>query len=230
MSRDHELKKRNIFDKNNYIRRANTPNHWVDFSYKKMSKFVDAFGEEFNIVIYWHDKETISYYSIPYSSMKSILVEDNLDNRRRWVFSIYKGDILHLHKGGITCNIKTFLKTSTDVNFDPIINLESSEEGKRKLKLHKILERDKSFINKIKREYYDSNNEMPCQICGFSFGRMYGELGVGYIEAHHTIPLSELDEATKTKKEDIIFVCANCHRMLHRRIPVIPDDYLRKLI
>lgn len=59
MSRDHELKTRKIFDKNNYIRMANAQNHWVDFSYLKMRKFVNDFDEDFNIVIYWHDQETM---------------------------------------------------------------------------------------------------------------------------------------------------------------------------
>ena len=170
---------------------------------------------------------SISYYSIPYPSLKNILVEDNLDNRGRWVCSISEDGILHLHKGGKTCNIKSFLNTYVDVNFEPIINSESSEEGNRKLKLHQTLERDKRFINQLKREYFTSNPAMPCQICGFSYSQRYGELGVGYIEAHHKIPLSDLDEATKTKKEDIIFVCANCHRMLHRKVPVISDGDLR---
>lgn len=218
----------NIFDKNDYVRLANTANHWVDFSYQKMKKFINDFGDNFNIVIYWQDKECISYYSIPYPFLKIILVKKSLDDRGRWVFSISKGDILHFHKEGKTFIIKSFLKKLTiNVNFDPTINPESSEEGFRKLKLHKAIERDKGFIEQIKIDYYISNPEMPCQICGFSFTKRYGELGVGYIEAHHKIPLSDLDEAQKTKKQDIIFVCANCHRMLHRKNPVILECDLK---
>lgn len=182
------------------MRLANSSNHWIDFSYKKMCKFINDFGEEFNIVIYWYNNDSISYYSIPYSFLKNILVEDNLDNRGRWVFTIYEGDILHLHKRGKNCNIKSFLNTPINVSFESTINLESSEERKRKLKLHKTLERDKSFIKQIKREYYISNPEMPCQICGFSFNKNYGELGIGFIEAHHKIPLSELKPQRQRKR------------------------------
>lgn len=56
-----------------------------------------------------------------------------------------------------------------------------------------------------------------CMICGFDFENTYGELGKGYIEVHHIKPLSELDEEVVVNPEtDLICVCANCHRMLHR--------------
>ena len=54
------------------------------------------------------------------------------------------------------------------------------------------------------------------QICEFSFVETYGNLGKGFIEAHHILLLSELTKETKTKVEDIALVCSNCHKMLHR--------------
>jgi len=33
-------------------------------------------------------------------------------------------------------------------------------------------------------------------------------------KAHHKIPLAQLSENTETKLEDLITVCANCHRVL----------------
>ena len=45
----------------------------------------------------------------------------------------------------------------------------------------------------------------------------YGQLGKGYIEVHHIKPLSKLDEEIVVNPEtDLICVCSNCHRMLHR--------------
>jgi len=56
-----------------------------------------------------------------------------------------------------------------------------------------------------------------CQICGFDYSAVYGDLGTGYIEVHHIKPLATLDEAVVIDpKEDLACVCANCHRMLHR--------------
>lgn len=56
-----------------------------------------------------------------------------------------------------------------------------------------------------------------CMICGFDFGQKYGELGKGYIEVHHIKPLATLEQEVVVNPEtDLICVCANCHRMLHR--------------
>jgi predicted HNH restriction endonuclease len=33
-----------------------------------------------------------------------------------------------------------------------------------------------------------------CQVCGLRFEDTYGRLGVGYAEAHHRVPLSQLSE------------------------------------
>ncbi|GAE32694.1 hnh endonuclease [Halalkalibacter hemicellulosilyticusJCM 9152] len=56
-----------------------------------------------------------------------------------------------------------------------------------------------------------------CEICNFDFYKKYGELGGDFIEGHHTIPVSELEEGHKTNVKDIVLVCSNCHRMLHRK-------------
>ena len=56
-----------------------------------------------------------------------------------------------------------------------------------------------------------------CMICGFDFGQKYGELGKGYIEVHHIKSLATLEQEVVINPEtDLICVCANCHRMLHR--------------
>lgn len=57
-----------------------------------------------------------------------------------------------------------------------------------------------------------------CKACQFNFEKTYGELGKNYIEIHHVNPLSrvkekhEIDPAT-----DVVPLCANCHRMVHRQ-------------
>jgi len=70
-----------------------------------------------------------------------------------------------------------------------------------------------------------------CQICGFSFEEFYGELGKGYIEIHHLIPLSDRENEAITRIEDVAVVCANCHRILHRsgKNP-IPLEFLREIV
>ena len=56
-----------------------------------------------------------------------------------------------------------------------------------------------------------------CKVCGFNFAAKYGALGRGFAEAHHKKPL-KVFRAKKVRRsaEDLLTVCANCHRMLHR--------------
>ena len=69
-------------------------------------------------------------------------------------------------------------------------------------------------------------------ICGFDYEKVYGELGRGYIEVHHIKPLASQEEEVRVNPEtDLICVCANCHRMLHRyRNYIISVEELRRII
>ncbi|MGE7935135.1 HNH endonuclease [Viridibacillus arvi] len=55
------------------------------------------------------------------------------------------------------------------------------------------------------------------------FMKCYGEQGKDYIEVHHVKPLSTLEkEVVIDPEKDLVTVCVNCHRMIHRR----KDDIL----
>jgi hypothetical protein len=55
-----------------------------------------------------------------------------------------------------------------------------------------------------------------CRVCGLNFVELYGPLGRGFAEVHHRVPLSAPHASKVTRLEDLVTVCANCHRMLHR--------------
>ena len=68
-------------------------------------------------------------------------------------------------------------------------------------------------------------------VCGINFGRIYGEIGLGYIQIHHLVPLSLIRNKYKLDTEkDLRPVCPNCHAMLHRRSPPLSVEELRQLI
>lgn len=71
-----------------------------------------------------------------------------------------------------------------------------------------------------------------CSVCGFDFETVYGKLGIGYVEVHHKKPLYSLEEEVVVDpRTDLVPVCSNCHRMLHRRRDKITTiEELRKLI
>lgn len=99
-------------------------------------------------------------------------------------------------------------------------------EGRLLYRQHRTRERDRSIVNKRKQL---SRDNLACEVCGFDFAARFGPLGDGYIEAHHTLPLAH-SGPTRTKPSDLALVCANCHRMLHRRRPWSTVDDLRALV
>ena len=96
--------------------------------------------------------------------------------------------------------------------------LNSYEEGKRRLVHHLQAERNPTVVKEAKRVFRQRHNgNLHCEVCSFDFRQTYGdELGEGYIEAHHLRPLANYDEGEQTKISDLILLCANCHRMVHR--------------
>lgn len=104
--------------------------------------------------------------------------------------------------------------------FEPI-----GAEGKSKLAVHMRYERNSSLIKKIKEKAIKSNPMLNCQVCEFSFYEKYGELGKGFIEAHHLSPLNETGER-KTTAKDIALLCSNCHKMIHLGISQFEDNKL----
>ena len=102
-------------------------------------------------------------------------------------------------------------------------------EGKILFRLHKYRERNNENIQTIKKTALEEGF-LNCQVCGFNFQERYGEIGVGYIEAHSTIPPYDYDTSKSTKPEDIALVCSNCHRMLHKYRPWLRKNELEKLI
>ncbi|MBJ6749889.1 EVE domain-containing protein [Geomonas anaerohicana] len=91
-------------------------------------------------------------------------------------------------------------------------------EGGTKEYFGKRYERDA-----INRRRAIEHHGLACKACGFNFERVYGERGSGFIEVHHVKPISMLKEKQQVDpKTDLVTLCSNCHKMIHRR----PDNIL----
>lgn len=106
----------------------------------------------------------------------------------------------------------------------------SYNEGKISYREHKKRERNKKIVDLKKNNAFISNPDLPCEICRFSFFKKYGNSGLKFIEAHHIKPLSESDDKVKTKTEDLILICSNCHKMIHRKRPWLTVKEIKKLL
>ena len=84
-------------------------------------------------------------------------------------------------------------------------------ESRKRVASH--LKRERSTLLAAECKIRD---DYQCQVCSLRFAAAYGRLGSEFAEAHHIIPLGKLRDGVKTRLEDLVTVCANCHRMLHR--------------
>jgi putative restriction endonuclease len=107
------------------------------------------------------------------------------------------------------------------------IDLSSFPEGATQRRLHLLRERNQAVVEQAKTLRSERDPMLRCEICGFSFVEVYGELGRTFIEAHHKQPVAELKPGSRTRVEDIVLVCPNCHRMLHRGEHTLAMDELR---
>lgn len=103
-------------------------------------------------------------------------------------------------------------------------------EGRLLTAMHKRRERNPSVVRRKKEAVLQSRGKLECEACGFDFEAVYGSLGHGYAECHHTIPLAALGESAKTRLADLSIVCANCHRMIHRSRPMLTVDQLAEVV
>jgi 5-methylcytosine-specific restriction protein A len=98
-----------------------------------------------------------------------------------------------------------------------------------KVRISKSIERS----SKLRQEALDIHG-YNCQICNFDFELTYGEWGKEFAEVHHVKPLSELKglKQETNPKTDLAVLCANCHRMVHRKngITLTLDELRVKII
>jgi hypothetical protein len=104
------------------------------------------------------------------------------------------------------------------------------EEGVRYSAERFFFERNSALADRARQHY-----GCICQVCEFDFVGTYGEIGKDFAEVHHLNPLSERpqQEWTQTVLTDlsqVAVVCANCHRMVHRRKPALSLEELRSML
>lgn len=106
----------------------------------------------------------------------------------------------------------------------------SVDETKRRLVSHYKIDRDRGIIKSKIAQFKQANGRLYCEACAFSFEDRYGEYAKDVIDVHHTRPLGTLLPNTMTKLSDLMLLCSNCHRVVHRRkTPLSPDDLIALL-
>jgi 5-methylcytosine-specific restriction protein A len=108
-------------------------------------------------------------------------------------------------------------------------DITEAPEGRLLTALHRWRERNHKIVDQRKKQGL-KEGALRCDACKFDFGKVYGERGNGFIEAHHMRPLHTLSEGSITRAEDLALLCANCHRMIHRARPWLSMEELKELV
>jgi 5-methylcytosine-specific restriction endonuclease McrA len=87
--------------------------------------------------------------------------------------------------------------------------------------------RNRTLVKDAKERAKRNHGRLVCEVCGFDFFAVYGE---DYIEAHHSKEVSSFMGETQTKVEDLHMLCANCHRMVHKRTPPYSIEELKNMM
>ncbi|MFJ5835078.1 HNH endonuclease [Streptomyces sp. NPDC093089] len=133
--------------------------------------------------------------------------------------------VARLIRQGIAVGELQSLAPTDDEVFDDY----SAPEGRLLMRRHQAHERNGSLRKKKIASVTQRGGQLACEACGFDFEEVYGDRGAGYIECHHVVPLHEAGEG-RTKLSDLALICANCHRMIHRRAPWPTPEELRASI
>ncbi len=94
-------------------------------------------------------------------------------------------------------------------------------EGTQVIVKTKVYKRSSKLRRQAISYYTTSEGRIKCKVCCFDFEEFYGEHGAGFIEIHHQKPVFQFDgddeqRTIKQALENVIPVCSNCHRMIHR--------------
>lgn len=112
-----------------------------------------------------------------------------------------------------------------DVDLPP-----AGTEGAARLVSHLRRERNRAIVEAKKAATLNATGRLCCEVCGFDFSATYGAFGEGFCEVHHLVPLSAATESVTTTLEALAILCSNCHRIIHRSIPMLSVAELSKVV
>lgn len=94
------------------------------------------------------------------------------------------------------------------------------EEGKKVLRQHYRRERRSGLSQAKKASFKKQHGRLFCELCNMNPVVTYGGfVGEACIEVHHhSTEVHKMEEGHMTKLGDLMCLCANCHRVEHRKL------------
>lgn len=203
---------------------------------------VDLISDKKNKPVVSYIREFIKFDKLVLASNTDLLqykwkFKDRKKNNWSYFFNQYgmteikKEDFMFLIGTGVEASLPIkddkYYAVEKEEIADELESVYVDKEGKKKLAFGYKYERNPK-LRKQALKIHGFN----CKACNFNFESIYGERGKEFIEIHHIKPLSEVDgEMAINPKYDLIPLCSNCHRMIHRKKDnMLSVEELREII
>jgi 5-methylcytosine-specific restriction protein A len=177
---------------------------WMDGenAHRSDQRLANSNGRDEIHLLYRERDHTPFRYCGPVSLVECFI---NTDGPSRFIFT---------SRAALIAEAEAAMYNAIDTPGEPFT---PQNEGQRKERLHYIYERSKK-----NRDRALEIHGCSCLACGFNFDAIYGtELSRSYIEVHHRQSLTTINGQTVNPETDLAPLCANCHRMAHRRCGTI---------
>lgn len=194
----------------NYVANENL-NHWAFSKLIATENFEVKYGGRAKHFFYNYG--FINVLDIPNSNFRETVIQkffkwsngiENLDLREK-----FNSDQTSLKRFELLVHFSQIPKVVFEKQNLLGKNYDEFLEGFKTEIVKEVNYRNKELIAKAKLELGTT-----CGICNFNFEEKYGLHGKGFIEMHHLSPISEGKRISKIN--DLLPVCSNCHRMLHK--------------
>jgi len=220
-----------------YIRKAGADDYWFDISNGKLEKYLAKYGDNFCIVLSGSN-EIDDCYILPFDYIKDLFRNEFLYDKTRWMGSISE-NLLRIRKSRTSLSVTAYHNAFELLdNEDKIEVAEAIRESTSlynvdndielpHLKAHIARFNDVyrnatprkriTLSNQIARpnaitDYLKQIQNYTCQICG-ELGFLQTN-GKRYVETHHIIELHKFIPGSYCS-DNVVVVCANCHKKLH---------------
>jgi 5-methylcytosine-specific restriction endonuclease McrA len=236
------------------MQNATADNHWYAFYLSRVQNYHARFGKDFCLIINGSKSQNDAYV-IPYEECEGFYTED-YDDKGRWVGTIRNNQIkltcpgmpAKVFSGSLFYNAFKLLDTventsPIEIPGDQQLIL-TAENNPDLTALKALIEKFNALyasVSPIKKVVVSEKVSRPnaisdfvkqlhnykCQLCGsLGFTQQNGSL---YAEAHHILELHELIPGSYCS-DNLIVVCANCHRKLHYANVKFESQSLKQVI
>ena len=120
-----------------------------------------------------------------------------------------------------------------DATAQPEVEAEEivGKEGRLLVRLHIYRERNRNFVRRVRKHYRSlGRGRLVCHACSCVPIEIYGPSGESCMEAHHKVPIEELQPDSVTVVSDMAMLCASCHRVVHSEKPCLTVERVNELV